>query len=160
MGRGIDFGQIFALIAVLALAVVPLPDSIAPYRPAWAAVVLIYWSLASPRRAGFIATFLTGLALDALSGTLIGQHALALLIVVYVTRKLYLRLRAFPVSQLALFVAMLLAVYQFVLFWMDGVAGRAVSGLETWAPVLGGTLLWIAMWSLLDRGRREAPARL
>ena len=160
MGRGIDFGQIFALIAALALAVVPLPDAAAAFRPPWAAVLLLYWSLATPRTAGFFATFLTGLALDALTGALIGQHALALLIVVYVTRKLYLRLRVFPVSQLALFVAMLLAVYQFMLFWIDGVAGRSVSGLESWAPVVSGTLLWGAMWTMLGRGRREAPARL
>ena len=160
MERGINFGQIFALLAALALAVVPLPAALSPFRPAWAAVMLIYWALVSPRSAGFLATFCTGLALDALTGSLIGQHALALLLVVYVTRKLYLRLRAFPLSQLSLFVAMLLAVYQFVLFWIDGVAGRAVTGIESWAPVVSGTFLWLVLWSTFDRGRRRAPARL
>jgi rod shape-determining protein MreD len=151
---------IVTLIGALALAIVPLPSSIAPFRPAWAALALIYWSLAAPRAASFLAAFCTGLALDALTGSLMGQHALALLLVVYVARKFYLRLRAFPVSQLALFVAVLLAVYQFVLFWIDGVAGRTVPGVESWAPVISGTLVWALIWSAFDRGRRRAPARL
>jgi rod shape-determining protein MreD len=71
-----------------------------------------------------------------------------------------LQLRAFPASQLALFVALLLAVYQFVLFWIDGVAGRTVPGVESWAPVVSGTLVFALVWSAFDRGRRRAPARL
>lgn len=148
------------LIAALALAIMPLPASIAPFKPAWVAVALIYWSLASSRGASFIAAFCTGLALDALSGSLIGQHALALLVIVYIVRRFFLQLRAFPVSQLALFVAVLLALYQFVLFWIDGVVGRTVPGIETWAPVVSGTLVWVVFWSMLDRGRRRASARI
>jgi rod shape-determining protein MreD len=151
---------VLTLIGALVLAAVPLPGSIAPFKPAWAAVALIYWSLASPRAASFVAALCTGLALDALSGRLMGQHALALLLVVYVTRRFCLQLRAFPASQLALFVALLLAVYQFVLFWIDGVAGRTVPGVESWAPVVSGTLVFALVWSAFDRGRRRAPARL
>jgi rod shape-determining protein MreD len=149
-----------SLALTLALAVVPLPAAIAPFRPDWVAVVLVYWSLMAPRRFSLLTAFWMGVALDTLTGALLGQHALALLVVVYLAERFHLRLRVFPVSQLALTVLVLLALYEFILFWIDGVAGRTVPLIERWAPPLTGTLVWVAMVALFDRGKREARARL
>ena len=152
--------SLLSLAATLALAVVPLPDAIAPLRPDWVAVVLLYWSLIGQRHFSLLTAFWMGLALDTLSGALLGQNALALLVVVYLAEKFHFRLRVFPVSQLAFTVLMLLALYEFILFWIDGMAGRTVPLSERWVPPLTGTLVWLALSSLLDRGQREAPARL
>jgi rod shape-determining protein MreD len=43
-----------------------------------------------------------GIVLDTLSGSLLGQHALALLVIVYIAERLHLRMRVFPMSQLGL----------------------------------------------------------
>jgi rod shape-determining protein MreD len=149
-----------SLAATLALAVVPLPDVIAPFRPDWVAVVLLYWSLMAQRHFSLLTAFWMGLALDTLSGALLGQNALALLVIVYLAEKFHLRFRVFPVSQLAIVVLVLLGLYEFILFWIDGMAGRTVPLIERWVPPLTGTLVWVAMYSLLDRGEREARARL
>jgi rod shape-determining protein MreD len=149
-----------SLAATLALAVVPLPDVIAPLRPDWVAVVLLYWSLMAQRHFSLLTAFWMGLALDTLSGALLGQNALALLVIVYLAEKFHLRFRVFPVSQLAIVVLVLLGLFEFILFWIDGMAGRTVPLIERWAPPLTGTLVWVAMHSLLDRGAREARARL
>jgi rod shape-determining protein MreD len=101
-----------------------------------------------------------GLALDTLSGALLGQHALALLLIVYLSQRFHLRIRVFPVSQLALTVVALLALYQFVLFWVDGVAGRTVPLVERWAPVVSGSLLWMLILVFVERGRQAAAARM
>ena len=145
---------------VLALAVVPLPAVVAPFRPDWAAVVLIYWSLAAPRRFSLLTALWMGLALDTLNGALLGQHALALLVVVYAAERFYLRVRMFPVSQLAITVLILLGLYEFILFWVDGMAGRTVPLIERWAPPLTGTLVWVAMTVVLGQRAREAHARI
>jgi rod shape-determining protein MreD len=149
-----------SLALMLALAVVPLPRTIAPFRPDWVAVVLLYWSLMAPRRFSLLTAFWMGVALDTLTGSLLGQHALALLVIVYVAERFHLRLRVFPVSQLALTVLILLGLYEFILFWVDGVAGRTVPLIERWAPPLTGTLAWLALLALLDSRRGEARARL
>jgi rod shape-determining protein MreD len=149
-----------SLVATLALAVVPLPDAIAPFRPDWVAVVLLYWSLMAQRHFSLLTAFWMGLALDTLSGALLGQNALALLVIVYLAEKFHLRFRVFPVSQLAIVVFVLLGLYEFVLFWIDGMAGRSVPLIERWAPPLTGTLVWVALYTFLDRGEREARARL
>ena len=149
-----------SLVLTLALVAVPLPDSVAPLRPDWVAVVLLYWSLMAPRHFSLLTAFWMGIALDTLSGALLGQNALALLVVVYLAEKFHLRLRVFPLSQLAITVFLLLGLYEFILFWIDGMAGRSVPLVERWVPPLTGTLVWVAMYMLFDRRERAAPARL
>lgn len=152
--------SILSLVATLALASVPLPDVVAPLRPDWVAVVLLYWSLMAPRHFSLMTAFWMGIALDTLSGALLGQNAFALLVIVYLAEKFHLRLRVFPLSQLAFTVLLLLGLYEFILFWIDGVAGRTVPLVERWLPPLTGTLAWVALYMLFDRREREAPARI
>ncbi len=152
--------SMLSLVATLALATVPLPDSVAPFRPDWVAVVLLYWSLMAPRHFSLLTAFWMGIVLDTLTGALLGQNALALLVVVYLAEKFYLRLRVFPMSQLAVTVLLLLGLYEFILFWIDGMAGRSVPLIERWLPPLTGTLAWLGLYVSLDRREREAPARL
>jgi rod shape-determining protein MreD len=166
--------SILSLVATLALASVPLPDAVAPFRPDWVAVVLLYWSLMAPRHFSLLTAFWMGIALDTLTGALLGQNALALLVIVYLAEKFHLRLRVFPLSQLAFTVLLLLGLYEFILFWIDGMApafppgtriddpdpGRTVPLVQRWLPPLTGTLVWVALYMMFDRREREAPARL
>jgi rod shape-determining protein MreD len=149
-----------SLVATLALVAVPLPGSVAALRPDWVAVVLLYWSLMAPRHFSLLTAFWMGIALDTLSGALLGQNALALLVVVYLAEKFHFRLRVFPLSQLAITVFLLLGLYEFILFWIDGMAGRTVPLVERWVPPLTGTLVWVALYMMFDRRERSAPARL
>jgi rod shape-determining protein MreD len=71
-----------SLIVALILMILPLPDWAQMYRPNWMALVLIYWSMALPRRVGLWFAFFSGIVLDTSLGTLLGQHTLALVIVV------------------------------------------------------------------------------
>jgi len=152
--------SISSLVATLALAAVPLPNIVAPARPDWVAVVLLYWSLMAPRHFSLLTAFWMGIALDTLTGALLGQNALALLVIVYLAEKFHLQLRVFPLSQLAITVLLLLGLYEFILFWIDGMAGRTVPLVEHWLPPLTGTLAWVALYMLFDRRERGAPARL
>jgi len=149
-----------SVVAALVLAIVPLPEAIAPFRPDWVAVVLLYWSLIEPRRYGLLTAFWLGIVLDTLSGSLLGQHSLALLLIVYLSQRLYLRIRAFPGSQVATLVIVLLALYELVLFLIDGFAGRQVPLVERWAPVVTGGLLWLLVLVVVERSRQAAEARM
>lgn len=154
------FAPTASVVAALILAVVPLPDSIVAFRPDWVAVVLLYWSLIEPRRYGLLSAFWLGIVLDTLSGSLLGQHSLALLLIVYLSQRLYLRIRTFPASQVASLVIVLLALYQLVLFLIDGYARREVPLIERWAPVVTGGLLWLLVLVGVERTRQAAEARM
>lgn len=151
---------ILTLVLALALTAVPLPASVAPFRPDWVPLILIFWSLLAPERFGLLAAFWMGLLLDTLSGALLGQHALALVVVVYLTIRFHLRIRVFPVWQLSVTIVLLLTIYEFVLFWVDGVAGRTVPLTERWAPLISSALIWPVILAYLDRYRHEAQVRM
>jgi rod shape-determining protein MreD len=77
-----------------------------------------------------------------LRGMVLGQYALGFLIVGYLTHRLQLRMRMFPILQQAAIVMLLLALYHFVIFWIDGLTGHGYTGWTRWLPVLSGALLW------------------
>ena len=151
---------ISSFILALALAVIPLPAAVAAFRPDWVPLVMIYWALVTPERFGLLTALWLGLALDTLSGALLGQHAIAMLVVVYLSLRFHLRIRVFPIWQMTMTVFAMLAIYEFVLFWVDGVAGRTVPYIERWAPVLTGALLWPLVLGTLDRVRQDNQARV
>jgi rod shape-determining protein MreD len=59
-----------------------------------------------------------------------------------VTVKFHLQFRVFPVSQMSATVFALLAFYQFILFWINGVAGVTTTAITYWGPVITGALIW------------------
>jgi rod shape-determining protein MreD len=130
-----------ALIA-LALAVLPLPAALDPFRPDFLVLVVFYWSIESPRAGGLTLAFAAGIALDVVKGVVLGQHALAITLMAAWATHLRLRLRVFSVLSQCLTIFALLTGYQFVLFWIDGATGNPVTAFGRWlAPVIG-ALLW------------------
>ncbi|HLU05136.1 MAG TPA: rod shape-determining protein MreD [Woeseiaceae bacterium] len=130
------------IIMALMLAIVPMPDWASPYRPDWVALTLIYWSICMPRTYSVGTAWIAGIVLDVAQGTLLGQHALALVFITYLTAKFHLQLRVFPMSQMTATVFALLVIYQFILFWINGIAGTYAEPSAYWGPLVSGTLLW------------------
>ena len=142
-----------SVVAALLLGLLPLPAWIQPFRPYWLALVLVYWLIEAPDRAGIGFAFLVGIAADLAFGTLLGEQALRLVIMAFIVGRFRAQLRFFPLWQQALAVAGLLL--------NDRVVGAAVHmalgepqlpGSFWWAPLLG-MLLWAPVYLLLDRLR-------
>ena len=140
---------IITIIVALMLMVLPLPDAVEPFRPDWVMLTLIYWAMMMPRTWSVGSAWIVGLLLDVAQGTILGQHALALCFVVFVTVRFHLLMRVFPMQQLTATIFALLALYQFILFWINGVAGIDVAAINYWAPVISGTALWPVVTTLL-----------
>jgi len=144
---------IITFIVGLMLTVMPLADSVEPFRPDWLALVVIFWAMQLPRTWSVGSAWFIGIVLDVSYGTLLGQHALALCFIVFITVRFHLLMRVFPLSQLSATVFALLALYQFVLFWINGVAGIDAPPVKYWGPVISGTLFWPFVALLLSAVR-------
>jgi rod shape-determining protein MreD len=147
-----DLNRIPMLVSVvfgLILSVLPLPHWLNIARPDFLVIVVLYWSIMVPRAGGLMLAFFAGLLLDAFKGVVLGQHALALCLASYVAIKLHLRVRIFPVLHQALTVFWLLALYQFMLFWIDGMSGHPLTNYARWIPAFTGALLWPVFAGLL-----------
>jgi rod shape-determining protein MreD len=138
-------------IVGLLLSVLPLPSVLQWIRPDFLLLVVIWFALMTPRAGGLLFAFLAGLMLDAFRGVVLGQHALAFVLVAYLVHRFHLRVRMFSLLQQSLFVLSLLWLYQFVLFWIDGVTGHPVTDWARWLPVLTGGLLWPVLTGILGR---------
>jgi rod shape-determining protein MreD len=138
-------------LVALALAVLPLPSILEAFRPDFLVLVVLYWSIESPRAGGLTLAFMAGLALDVIHGVVLGQHALALTLMAGWATHLRLRLRVFSMLSQCLTIFAFLTGYQFVLFWVDGATGNPVTTFGRWiAPVIG-AMLWPVIVGLLSR---------
>lgn len=141
---------LISIVIAFMLMLVPLPDWLRPFRPDWLALALIYWAMTLPRTWSVGSAWILGLFLDVAQGTLLGQHALGLCLIVFITVRAHLIMRVFPMSQLAVTVFSLLGLYQFIFFWINGVAGIPAAAVHYWGPVVSGTLLWPVVAALLS----------
>jgi rod shape-determining protein MreD len=137
------------------LVTLPLPEWAVFWRPPWVALVLIYWCMAVPQRIGVAIAFLLGLALDVLTGALLGQHPLALCLVAYLTHKFHLRVRVFTPWQQGIGIFVLILMYQGVLLWVHGVQGHAPPGSSAWTVALSAMVLWPWVFVMLRDVRRR-----
>ncbi|HEY4369207.1 MAG TPA: rod shape-determining protein MreD [Steroidobacteraceae bacterium] len=145
----------FTIVAALVLTIVPLPEPIRAARPDLLLLMVIYWSLSAPGTIGLMFAWLCGLAIDLLQGSVLGEHAAAFLLVGFLTHKFQLRMRIFPIYHQTLTVFMLLALYEFVVFWIDGIIGPAVTDWRRWLPVISSTILWPLLVAALDTWNRR-----
>ena len=149
---------IITLFVGLMLSIMPLPDAIRPFRPDWLALLLIFWAMQLPRSWSVGTAWIIGLVLDVSYGTLLGQHALARCVIVFITVRFHLLMRVFPLSQLTATVFALIGLYQFILFWINGVAGVSAPSVTYWGPVVSGTILWPFLYIFLSGIRFRAPS--
>ncbi len=148
--------RVFASVLVaLILTILPLPRWLEILRPDLVLLVVIYWSLTAPRFAGLTFAWMCGFAIDVLHGMVLGQHALSFLLVATITQHFQLRMRIFPIWHQALGVFMLLTLYQFTVFWIDGIIGEAVVTWLRWLPVLTGALFWPIAVAVMDTWNRR-----
>jgi rod shape-determining protein MreD len=150
---------IVTLVVAIVLTLVSLPPALDALRPYWVALVLIYWCLETRGLITLGMAFSTGLSLDLLTGSLLGQHALSLVILVYLVTRFRARLRFFPTWQQALSVFALLLNDRIILLWIVSLRGDPLPSLDFWLPPIMGTLLWLPVFLLLDRFRGNMRRR-
>ena len=142
----------------MVLAVVPLPESVPSemgyLRPEWVVLVLIYWVIALPQRIGIVTAWVLGLIMDVLLGSLLGQHAISMMLVAYISSNLYQRLRMFSVWQQSL-----VGLHQLINFWIESIAGLREWNLWYLMASVVSALFWPWIFLLLRFLRRKFDIR-
>ena len=154
MNRILRIGLI-TLLGAFMLAIMPLPDWAIEFRPDWVTLVLIYWAMALPSKIGVTTAWFAGLLLDVSYGTLMGQHAVGLVLVVYVIHLQHQRLRLASLLQQAIVIFFLLLLKQLLVLWVDGMLGRAPDSWLYFMPTITSTLLWPWTYLILRDLRRK-----
>jgi len=140
----------------LMLQILPLPESVQFYRPNWVAIILIYWSMALPNSVRLLHAFGAGLITDILLGSLLGQHSLAFVIIVYINLFFNLRIRVLSLWQQATYAFVLLFICQFFVVWIEGISGSKPPIEAFFLPALTGMFIWPWAYLILRDIRRGA----
>ena len=144
-----------SFIVAIMLTALPLPDWAVNWRPDWVAVVLIYWCMAVPDRIGIFIAWFLGLLLDVQQGNILGQNALSMTLIAFLTINSYQRMRAYPLLQQAVLVCFYLLLYKLVMFLILVYLGLNKSDWTYWMPAITSMLLWPWLFIILRDVRRK-----
>jgi rod shape-determining protein MreD len=134
-----------ALVALLA-ALAPMPEWLAPARPNWLGLWVIFWILRLPQHVGLLSAWSIGLVFDGMSGSLLGPHALGLVVVAYFAIVLRTRMLHYALAQQVALAAVLCGGGLFIAHWAQGLGGR--SSMNLW--FLMGGLTSAACWPIVS----------
>lgn len=146
---------VISFIIAIMLTALPVPDWANSWRPAWVPIVLIYWCMAIPDRIGIAVAFVLGLLLDVMHSNILGQNALGLVILAFITMQSYQRIRVFPLAQQAVIVCFFLLLYQLIMLLITNYIGSRAGGWTYWMPAITSMLIWPWLFIILRDIRRK-----
>ncbi len=151
-----------SLVAAIILQLIPLPDFVADARPLWLPMTVLFWSINMPAHFNIGSAWVIGLLLDLITGSLMGQHALAMITMSYIGIRLYKQYRLYSILQRLLLVFAALLAWQLIDSRLWGLSGHAPTGWAFWLPLISSLVLWTWYQGLLSwvdehwRGNLEA----
>lgn len=145
-------GAVFlSLVVAVVLTIIPLSERLAIWRPEWVALTFFYWGLTLGPRVNLWLALFFGLILDVLHGSMLGHHAMELVMVAYFSVRLGLRLKPEAYFQQFFLIVVILGGYMLVnrlILGMTGLQGM-VEGVQYWAPLLSSMMIWpLYQWLL------------
>lgn len=141
---------IIAMLGVLALTILPLPEIVAAYRPLWVLLYVLYIQFFLPQYFRITWLFLLGLSLDVLLASVMGEHTFALLFTTWLASTKARRFQFFSPAQQILFIVLFCAVYALVLVLIDRLLGFHNNVLFAAGTLLSSVLFWPWLKLLAD----------
>lgn len=155
--------QLLVLIFIFAVAfvleIMPWPLGFQGLRPAWVALVLIYWALALPDKISVGTAFLAGIVWDVILGSILGIHALVLSVAIYFVAKYHLILRNLSLWLQSILVMLYIALIRFAIFFIEFILHSAEFNAQ---EILGAAIsgvLWPWVFLLMRHIRRGLHLR-
>lgn len=133
---------VVTLIIAFILTILPLRPEWILFRPEWLALTFIHWGLVSPNKSSLVLAWFVGLMIDAVHGSILGQHALGLTIVLFLTLRMRSRLLLDSFVQQIFLLCLVLGSYLLINLWILGITGNSPEGWGYWMTVLTSLIVW------------------
>lgn len=155
MFKNNGFIILITLLIALMMTIAPMPIIADAFRPDWVLIVLVYWCLALPNKINIFTAWVMGFILDVLLGSVLGVHASAMALSIYIVVVNFQKIRNFSVWQQALIIGVLSAQYNLIVFWLQRFLSDVVFLSSYLYPVITSIILWPWIFLLLRRVRRN-----
>ena len=97
--RNLIFTWSIILLSIV-LTIIPLPVLINSFRLPWLMMTVIYFSIFNVALIGVFSAWLSGLILDLMSGGLMGENAMILSVISYLSYRFRFQIRVYPIWQI------------------------------------------------------------
>lgn len=139
---------VFALVLILTLLPVPVGYEIV--RPLWVAMFLLYMQFKTPSVWIYFWVVFWGILLDTYTLVPLGEHGIALCLLVGAAGRSARQFRFFAPLQQMLWVFFLILLYQFTLVFLDYLWGHPMMLVRLILPPLISTLVWPVFVTLIE----------
>ena len=119
----------------------------------------LYWALRRPHNISPAIGFVIGLFRDATESGLLGQHALSMVITVYLAQLLTQRLKMFSILQQSAVIGLLAAVYLLIGNWVLLLTHQADESTRFLLPAISTGVCWPFCYLLLRQLERHPSPR-
>ncbi len=152
-------GAIFvSVILAFLLLLMPLPDKLLLWRPEWIALTFIYWTLILPNKVSLFMAWFAGLFIDIIFGSILGQHAFTMTIVVFMSIRLLPRISKNILWHQYALIILVLGTYLLLNLWIMAATGNNPATWRYWLPLLSSLIIW-PFYSWVLKFFREKRAR-
>ncbi len=111
----------------IVLQILPWPQNWQGARPAWLVLILMYWILALPDQINIGTAFIVGVCWDLITGSILGTHAIILVIFAYLLQINYMMLRNLSLWLQSFLVILSVILVQLGLFLVEYILYHHVS---------------------------------
>jgi rod shape-determining protein MreD len=132
----------FSFIFAYLLMVLPWSGTWLAARPDFLLLVLLFWALHQPSSIGQGVAFFAGLMMDVSDSMLLGQHALAYVIAVFIAQIFRVRIVAFHIPEQTLHVLGITMVATCVMLALNLLLGADFPGLVSFISPVVTAILW------------------
>ena len=148
--RNLFFIWSMILLSII-LTVIPVPDLLDQYRLPWLKMTVIFFSIFNISLIGIISVWFSGLILDIMTGGLMGENALILAVLSYLSYRFRFQIRVYPMWQIMLIVLILLSLGELISLWINGVSGTMSFNIYDWINVGIAVLVWPIFMRVLEK---------
>jgi len=140
-----------SITLALLLSVIPLPFEWRAFRPEFVALLVVYWATYSPDHFGVFSAWLCGILLDVVSLSILGQHALGLMVIAYIANLAYRRIRGYALWQQSAWALVLIGIYQLLASWTSSLVGQRIETVGFLATAALTALFWPVLVTVLRK---------
>jgi len=139
------------ILLSMVLTIIPLPDAINSFRLPWLMMAVIYFSIFNVSLIGVISAWLSGLILDLLTGGLMGENAMILAVLSYLSYRFRFQIRVYPIWQIMAVVLILLSFGELLSIWIQGVSGNMHFAITAWINIAIAVILWPIFMGIIQK---------
>lgn len=144
-----------SLATAVLINLMPFDKVVLVLRPDFVALVLLYWNIHQPQQAGMGVAFLSGLVMDVIDTSIMGQHAIAYCLITFFALILHRRLRLFNAFRQIPAVLWILLFGQAAVFLTGILAGTYIPEWYLFLASVTGALCWPLLVFLLGSFRKQ-----